>query len=334
MDFKGNVNMGQQGKGSTSETSPLVSIIIPAFNAAGYIGDAIESALDQSYPIIEIIIVDDGSTDETRVKVGQYKDKIKYIYQDNRGVSAARNMGIRNAKGEYIAFLDSDDIWLPKKLEKQLQCFSDHSKVGLVFGDSELFNQSGTTVRSFLKERKIASLLKDGEIVIHSAFERLLDENFIPTSTVILKRDLVEGINGFDESLKSVEDRDLWLRVAWNVPIACVPEVLSRKRSHGENISSDRVEAYVSQIRVLEKVMNHPVMSEGLDQDWIRNRLAELNFDLGYSYFNRGEYPAARKSFRRSFLGKYWLKAIIYWLSTFLGSRLVGRVRRIKQERI
>ena len=103
---------------------PKVSLVIPVYNSSAYIAEAIESILGQTYTPFEIIVVDDGSADETRVKVDQYKDKIKYMYQDNRGVSAARNGGIHSAKGEHIAFLDSDDIWLPKKQEKQRQFFS------------------------------------------------------------------------------------------------------------------------------------------------------------------------------------------------------------------
>lgn len=311
-------------------STPLVSVIIPAFNTARYIAEAIESVLAQTYSRHEIIVSDDGSTDKTREVLEPFKEKVRYLYQENRGVSAARNLGVRFAKGDLIAFLDADDVWLPRRLEKQMGFLEKHPDVSMVFADCELFSRSGTVAGSFLGEKKCFGNFIGGERVIPDAFERLLDENYIPTSTVILKRGSFQGVGGFDESLRSVEDRDLWLRIAVKHPVGCVPDVLSRKRLHSENISSDQVEALRSQIRVYTKILGDPLMSKRADHPFIKSRLAELHFMLGYGYFKKGIYPEARENFILSHSGGMWIKPAAYFALTLMGKRWVERLLKVK----
>jgi glycosyltransferase involved in cell wall biosynthesis len=309
---------------------PKVSVVIPVYNSSAYIAEAIESVLGQTYTHFEIIVVDDGSTDKTQEILDRYRAKVKCFYQENRGVSAARNVGVRNAKGELIAFLDADDVWLPGKLEKQVRFLTQHAEVPFIFGDTDLFNDSGTVISALLRQKKMASQLPEKEFVVKNPFELLLDENFIPTSTGLVRRSVLMEAGGFDESLRSVEDRDLWLRIAIKHPMGCIPEVLSRKRLHAENISSDQLKANQSLLRVYTKILDDPMMSKRVDYHFIKSRLADLHFSLGYGYFKKGMYPEARRHFLLSLSGGLWLKPLAYFLFTLLGKHWVERLLKIK----
>ena len=130
--------------------SQLISVIIPAYNHAKYLSEAIQSVLNQTYQNFEILIVDDGSTDNTRQVVQNYTDqRIKYIYQENRGLAASRNAGLRVTQGEYVAFLDADDIFLPHKLEVQLDWFEAHPSCGMVFSGFYFMNDRGEPIKPF-----------------------------------------------------------------------------------------------------------------------------------------------------------------------------------------
>lgn len=317
--------------GPKSDNAPLFSVIIPTYNSAAYIAEAIESVLVQTYQNFEIVVVDDGSTDGTRAILVPCSDRITYLSQANRGPSAARNLGIQHSRGELIGFLDADDIWLPNKLERQLQFMVDHMDVALVFGDVELFNEHGTVTPTFLGQKAIASRLHGGEVIIKDAFRSLLRENFITTTTVTVRRSCLREVGGFDELLRSVEDRDLWLRIAGRCPIGCVPEIVGRKRVHGHNISSNGHLATQSLIRVLEKRAIDPSISGALNLA-LREQLAHLYFLLGYSHFDRQEYHEARQSFRWSLARKIEAKPIAYYLATLLGTPLVTWARRVKRQ--
>ncbi|PIZ44424.1 hypothetical protein COY31_02670, partial [Candidatus Wolfebacteria bacterium CG_4_10_14_0_2_um_filter_39_18] len=156
-----------------------VSIIIPAYNAASFIGDSVRSALTQTYPNKEIVVVDDGSTDDTRAILEEYikSGQIKYFYQENKGPAAARNLGIKNSSGEFIAFLDADDVWLPEKLKKQIDLFK-NPKVGLVYSDMEFFGDKFP----FKKYSEMTKGFYRGE-----AMRELIKRNFIPISSVVLR---------------------------------------------------------------------------------------------------------------------------------------------------
>lgn len=183
---------------------PLVSIILPTYNRAKYIKKALESALSQSYKNIEIIIIDDGSTDETRKVLEAYlKDsRVKYFFQENQGVSKARKKGINISSGKYIAILDSDDFWLDsKKLEKQIDFLENHSEYVLVGGGVIRIDESGKEI--------VRHLLPEDDKDIKNSI--LLDNLFVH-STVVFNKEIWEMAGGFNESLNFSEDWDLWLR--------------------------------------------------------------------------------------------------------------------------
>lgn len=199
---------------------PRVSVLIPAYNAAGSIRRAVDSVLAQTYSDLEVIVVDDGSTDSTRDVLANYGDRICYIYQENQERSAARNNGIRNARGEYIAFLDSDDYWLPTKLERQMALFDEHPETGLVYSLAYSIDANGRrlAISGAVPERAVDPL---------KTYCRLLLGNFIPGITPVIKRACCTSVGWFDVMLSQSEDWDYWLRVAQEHPVQAVAEPLA-----------------------------------------------------------------------------------------------------------
>lgn len=193
---------------------PLVSIIIPAYNAERYVKEALDSALAQTYPNCEVIVVDDGSTDRTRTILESYmaEGKIRYIYQKNKGLAGARNVGIRAARGEYIALLDSDDILLPDKVREQVEALESHPSYGVCYCDILHFTdppagRAGTAPRVFYHHRYN---YPSGNIL-----EPLLSVQFINPLTIVARAEVFERYGYFDEQLRRSEDWDLWLRWAY-----------------------------------------------------------------------------------------------------------------------
>lgn len=202
----------------------LVSIIIPAYNAAVYIREAVDSALAQTYPNCEVIVVDDGSTDNTRVILEPYINarKIQYIYQPNKGLSGARNTGIRAAKGEYIALLDADDLFLPTKIERQIKYLTENPSCDVSYSDLYHFWDEEPN-----KLLKLNYKYYSGEEVL----SHLLWNHFIAPLTVVLRRSVFNRFGYFEENLRRSEDLDFWLRLAYGGAEICfLPEILAKLR--------------------------------------------------------------------------------------------------------
>jgi len=315
-----------------------ISIIIPTYNSAQYICEAIESVLNQTYKDFEIIVVDDGSTDNTKEVIKPYLNKMKYIYQQNSGPSAARNRGIQEAKGEYIAFLDADDIWLPQKLELQIKFMEKEKEVGLIFSDMVLFNEKEIIKNSFLKEKlffnklSIKSLSSTEKVIYDNVFNALLQENFIPTNTVIVKKECFNKVGFFDETLFSVEDRDMWLRIGLFYDIGFINFPLVLTRFHETNISGNQELALKSRLKVMKKFLNYsnlPIKSKKI----IKQTINKIYFDLGYLYFTYEKFPLSRIYFRKflkenPFIFKPW----IYILLSVLPTSAIRKLKNLKEK--
>jgi glycosyltransferase involved in cell wall biosynthesis len=225
--------------------NPKVSIIVPTYNRAEYIGKAIDSVFSQTYKHLEIIVIDDGSTDGTGQVLKKYGDgdKVRYLYLDHVGVSEARNRGLQESSGEYIAFLDSDDVWLPVKIEKQLEVFRVNPEVGLVCSRAEVINENGEFVGEHKPELYAGSSLKD-----------LITHNFIVFSSVIIKKSILSKLGYFfDKKLDGAVDYDFALRFAQITEIYFLDEVLVRYRITSDAISRDSIKIYKRRISILEK---------------------------------------------------------------------------------
>ncbi len=295
--------------------NPLVSVIIPAYNADKFITKALDSVFAQTYRPIEIIVIDDGSTDETVELVKNYKKNnlvpmayankeitqincadinLICLYQENRGPSKARNTGIKAAKGEYIALLDADDLWTPAKLEKQMKYMITHPEISLVFGDMMVFEKERDLKESALKRNGQPECDEKGMVL--NAFNKLLERNYISTGTVLLKKDCFKSLGYFDESIKYAEDYDLWLRISLMFEIGYIPEIFRLKRIHDSNISKNQIQFYFSRIYSLRKISKH-------NSDLLRSKAVSLNKyilkeikELSYFYYLQKQYKNALKT--------------------------------------
>lgn len=221
----------------------LVSVIIPTYNRGDLIAETIRSVLRQSYKNLEIIVVDDGSTDGTAGIVKGIDDpRVRYIYQDNAGLPAApRNRGIRESRGEYIAFLDSDDIWLRDKIERQVEVLDRNPQVGLVYCRFEFFGAGFPPGKTF-PDRAYSGYV----------FDRLARGNFVPTVSVLTRREALIKAGAFDEArrLRAFEDYELWIRIARSFDFHFIDEVLCRFRMHSQNIlGTDNLKSHLGAIR-------------------------------------------------------------------------------------
>lgn len=234
---------------------PKVSVIVPVYNSEKYIAQAVDSVLCQTFHDFELIVVDDGSTDRTAEILKRYGERLTYIYQPNSERSAARNTGIRHAKGEYLAFLDADDFWLPQKLERQVQVFDLAPEVGLVYGWAYNVDESGKKV-----DKGNDGILRRFDAGTN-VFESLLFENVVGIggcSTVMIRADSVRQVGAFDESLVYIEDWDLWIRIAAYYPVGLVPEPLVCYRQDSGSFLNkwDKYDVPQGRIRILKKAEN------------------------------------------------------------------------------
>ena len=219
-----------------------ISAIIPTYNYARFVHRAVDSVLNQTYPVAEVIVVDDGSTDNTREALAAYGDRIKYVYQANRGLSGARNTGTRHASHPWVAFLDSDDWWLPEKIERQAKLVEADPSLDLVYTSKWLH-------------------FPDGEIRLHTAltpdrlWPRFRYVNNITPSTVLARRQLMLAGGGFDESLRCCEDWELWVRLGPQIRYAAVMEPVVAYQITPGSLSANVALEVATAERIAEKTL-------------------------------------------------------------------------------
>lgn len=206
-----------------------ISVIIPTYNRGWIIKEAIDSVLTQNYSDFELIVVDDGSTDDTQNILAEYKSRIRILQQDNKGVSAARNYGIDKARGDYLAFLDSDDIWLQNKITTQVNFFKQDPD-SLICQTQEIWIRNGKRVNPKKYHKKYSGMI----------FEKTLPRCLVSPSAVMIKKSLIEEVGCFDETLPACEDYDLWLRISYRYPVHLIPKALIIKRGgHSDQLSAN-----------------------------------------------------------------------------------------------
>ena len=309
--------------------SSLISAVIPVYNSADYVGDALESVFAQSYRPLEVIVVDDGSTDDTAAAVKKFPQVI-YVNQENGGPSRARNAGIKLARGEFIAFLDADDLWPQGKLHEQFELFRRHPNAGLVFGDMRIFSAQGQTQPSMFERYDLTENYFGNRETVVDAVDKLMHRNFIPTGTVMARKSALAAAGLFAENRRLAEDWDLWLRMAIRFHIAYAAKVWELKRAHQENVSRDIEAMTVAALDVLEKFTSDN--AELLDK---RNALARLHLrngyrNLGYYYLQQIALAKARRALWRSLSFGVHGRALLYFACTFLGAGLVKSVLRAR----
>ena len=253
---------------------PTVDIILPAYNAAVFLPMALDSVMGQTFVDWRILLVDDGSTDGTAEIARRYAEqlgpKLQYIFQENRGLPAARNTAIRHAEAEFLALLDADDVWLPGRLEASLRMFASRPEIGLSYGLIEGIDPLGAVVGRFTDRKRHPQGWIAGQI-----YMRTMD---LPCPTVTFRRACVEQVGLFDESLRATEDRDLWVRIAQQFQVACVPEVIAQYRTSPQAMTTDPERMLRAQLQFIEKHFRSPgcgVRARRVALSWVYRQRAE-----------------------------------------------------------
>ena len=214
--------------------NPKVSVVIPAYNHEKYVGEAIQSVLDQTFQDFELIIINDGSTDNTEAEILKFKDeRIRYYMQENRGLSATLNRGIELARGEFFNFLPSDDAFFPEKLEAQLKIFEKDPGLGLVFAYPQLINAEGRQIKDDPVAQWVIVPYETKEEIFPALFER----DFLSAPSALIKMECFEKVGRFDESLKTAQDYDMWMRILKYYDLRLIKKPLLKYRWHGENLT-------------------------------------------------------------------------------------------------
>jgi glycosyltransferase involved in cell wall biosynthesis len=276
---------------------PLVSVIIPAFNAAEFMSETLNSVFAQTFKSYEVIVINDGSSDTEQLEqvLQQYPSNLHYIKQENQGAAAARNAGLRAATGQFVAFLDADDTWFPSFLEKQMELLKS-SKADLVFADALLFGDSPLDGRTFMQIDP-----PEGEV---TAENLLFVKVTVLTSTVLARRAQILDVGLFDVSLRRGQDFDLWLRLAKaGARFAYSREVLAHHRIVESGLSGGAISQLQRTLAVHESVKTRKDLTEGEQAAvlWNMNRtLRELALENGKEKLLGRDFSGALQSFNEA----------------------------------
>ena len=263
-----------------NSSTPAVSVVITCYNYGAYVASCLNSVYSQSYKNYEIIIVNDGSTDNSEEQIKPYlkNGSIKYIKQENKGQANAKNKGIQESSGAYIAFLDADDLWAPEKLEKQIPLFQ-NQKAGVVYSGQKFIDHEGKIIPGPPFRKTL--IRKSGKIT-----EALFMDNFVPFSSAVVRKKCFTDFGGFDESLSMGIDWDLWLRISTGYSFEYVDEPLLIYRiGHPGQMSKNETKRHECSDRIMSKFLEeHP--------HEISKQL--LNDAMSFTYCNRAIYYSPR----------------------------------------
>jgi glycosyltransferase involved in cell wall biosynthesis len=296
-----------------------ISVIIPAYNKAELTVRTVQSVLDQSYENIEVLVVDDGSNDDTRIRLQLFGDKIKYLYKENGGACSARNLGIRKSSGEYIALIDCDDLYYPDKILKSVKYLDKNTEIGFVHTAINLIDNYDDTIGylGFPVNRVTGYIAR-----------RLIVTNLVNNSTVVIRRECFEKVGLFDESIFIPADWDMWLRLAEDYKAGYIDEPLSGYRIT-ENYSINHLQMKLKEsVYVLEKAIKRNKIE--FTTNLINRCYANLYYRMGKLHGANGEIGVGRDYFKKAL--KYHfsdLKIIThYFLSLLLPKILEDNLRK------
>lgn len=301
---------------------PRVTVVIPTYNRARMVCEAVDSVLAQTYEDFEVIVVDDGSTDNTPLRLSEYEDPRVYIirHQTNQGQGPARNTGILASKGEYIAFLDSDDLWEPTKLKEQMTFFAQNA--GLRWSSTHAFAFESES------RRKLYSMEKFGSQYEGSIASKLFMEDFLATSTIIVHRHIFDDLGLFTD-LPKAQDWEMWLRIAARFPVGSVKKALTGYRVHGGMVTKNQspLFRYQCHISVLERAVScSPFVYEPI----FERALAKQCYNTGCSLLASGDVKMARALFVRAVrLSPASLRSYILWTVSFAGTGVLTKLTHL-----
>ena len=296
-------------------SEPLVSAVIPTYNNGPLVTEAVESALAQTYSNKEVIVVDDGSTDDTISRLNKFGSDITVIRQEHAGPPVARNAGIRASRGEFVAFLDSDDLWMPEKMARCLPPFERNPRVGVVY----------TAVRITEMESGLQYLLPQYTLSGNMARKLFLECHGVNTSTLMARRSLLDEVGMFDEELFRAQDWDLMIRMAEAADYAHVDEVLTERRLHSRSLSVTHANLYADyNLRVIRKALaRRPDLYEDIGND----SLSRAHFRFGMGHYAEFHMAEARREFWKSLSCRWNAKALNYLIRAALPTALIRTLR-------
>lgn len=304
-------------------STPVVSIVMPAYKVAPYISETLDSVFAQTFNGYEVIVVNDGSPDtkELEQALEPYLNRIVYLKQENLGAGAARNAGLRRARGEFTAFLDADDLWLPDYLSEQIK-FIREGDYDFVYADATLFGQSPLAGRTFMQ---IAP--SDGEVT----FESLINGKCnVITSGVVARTRLILEVGMFDEGLRNSQDFELWVRlVRRGARTAYQRKVLLRYRYHENSLSGDALNQIKRELRVLGKIESSYDLTPA-EREEVSKAIAaiktNLELETGKLHLAKGEFREAREAFLKANAGQRNLKLSAALLLLKVSPRLLQKM--------
>jgi len=298
------------------EKRPFASVIIPTYNRAQLVGRAIRSVLNQTHQDFELIVIDDASTDITKDVIKGFKDsRIRYIrLKSNRGAYAARNIGLRVAKGEFVAFLDDDDEWLAEKLETQLRLFRSNPRVKLVHVSALDIFPNG-------------EMLPRISVFKGHCYEKLLVQDDIITSSVIVYKECFDKVGYFEEELRLYGDWDMWIRLSKHYNFGLIKRPLVRTMIHQGSLQRSGV---ARDMRYREMVIKRHL--DEIENLGLKNKVYSYHYySMGVKYFLRHNVLNARKMFLKSLAQGPTLSAGVYFMLTFLPLGYYRRIRFAKR---
>jgi glycosyltransferase involved in cell wall biosynthesis len=298
---------------------PTVTALVPTYNNDRYICETVESVLAQTYPIHEIIVVDDGSTDRTGEVLAPYAGRIHYVRQANAGAPTARNTGLALATGQWVALLDSDDLWVANKTQLQIEYALRNPSCSAVYSDMKTFDSTGIIEESVKVSRNLT--MPSGRI-----FPQLFAETLFQTSSLIIRKSCIDQIGSFDTTLRMGEDYEFFLRLAQHYEFGYVDQPLVLYRQHPRQLTrtGQQQPEQPWEFLALKKIIDqYPEVYEQLGREHIHHRLSASYFALGYACLEEGDYKNARRLIREAL--RYWPDHPGYircYLTTFLGRRV------------
>lgn len=306
-----------------SRPEPMVSVIVPVYNGEQWIHQCLESIRAQTFTDYEIIVVDDGSTDNTPQLLAEQGTEIRSFRTENRGVSAARNKGIREARGKYVAFLDADDLWEPDRLERQIAALEAPGAPAWIYSDAlAVAGDSGEPLYRIGQRVKMF----EGNIL-----RPLLLNDFIPILTVLARKDIFNEVGLFDENMPPSEDWDLFLRIASIYPIAFIPECLARYRIHPSNNSRKQAPDVRAerQLQILDRAF---ASNPHIEPATRRRAVAAVWLRTATFLLQGGERVHARSFLLRAARQyPFDLRPLGYWVTTFVPDGLFQRLLSLRR---
>jgi glycosyltransferase involved in cell wall biosynthesis len=295
-------------------STPLVSIITPIYNGKQYISETIKSALAQTYKNFELLLINDGSTDNSAEIIRSYfnDERIIYIEQKNSGVASARNTAIRVAKGKYIGFLDQDDLWHKNKLEEQVAILENDENIALIHSKQDFIDSQGNEINF--------NWIIGGT---GDCFADIFIKNKIAVLTVLIRKTILDEIGLFNEQLSGADDYEMWLRVTLRHPIKYLDIPLATYRFHDNNISKNSFKMTILELNTINSIIfNYPEVLKKIPKKTIRNRLYSLNTQLGewYSWHDKNFYQARKHFFIAIINNPLVLKSYFMFLHCLLSN--------------